>query len=201
MKTLTLGFFNNVLTQEEGDVAFQILCDYVDPDGIIYINHLSRDFVETKYFVKMLKDAAVINDFGKDILDSIDKKIKENMCDCYTAFEQGQPTDYLESGEYDIDVDEFIEKNTITKKSLKFVVLQSILSENDYQKLLDILKNHFGEDYLEEETVAIEFDYDKSERFVFSQKEIIEVLKEYQDEDTDRISQEVEDLICVCGGR
>lgn len=29
MKTLTLGFFNNVLNQEEGDVAFQILCDYV----------------------------------------------------------------------------------------------------------------------------------------------------------------------------
>lgn len=194
MKTLTLGFFNNVLTQEEGDVAFQILCDYVDPDGIIYINHLSRDFVETKYFVKMLKDADVIHDFGKDILDSIDKKIKENMCDCYTAFEQGQPTDYLESGEYDIDVDEFVEKNTITKKSLKFVVLESVLEITDYLKLKQILKDHFGEDYLEDETAAWGFDED-DDRFVFSQKEIIDVLKEHEDEDTERISQEVEGLI------
>lgn len=195
MKTLTLGFFNNVLTNEEAEVAFQILCDYVDPDGVIYINHLYRDFVETKYFVKMLKDADVINDYGKDILDSIDKKIKDNMCDCYSAFEKGNPTDYLESREYDIDVDGFVEKNTITKKSLKFVVLESVLEVKDYLKLKQILKDHFGEDYLEEETAAWGFDYD-DDRFVFSQKEIKDVLKEHEDEDTERISQEVEDLIC-----
>lgn len=195
MKTLTLGFFNNVLTKEEGEVAFQILCDYVDPDGVIYINHLYRDFVETKYFVKMLKDADVINDYGKDILDSIDKKLKDNMCDYYSAFEKGNPTDYLESGEYDIDVDEFVEKNTITKKSLKFVVLESVLEITDYLKLKQILKDHFGEDYLEDETAAWGFDED-DDRFVFSQKEIIDVLKEHEDEDTERISQEVEDLIC-----
>lgn len=195
MKTLTLGFFNNVLTQEEGEVAFQILCDYVDPDGVIYINHLYRDFVETKYFVKMLKDQDVRNDFDNDILNSISKKIKDTMCDYYSAFEKGQPTEYLESGEYDVDVDEFIERNTITKKSLKFVVLESVLEITDYLKLKQILKDHFGEDYLEDETAALGFD-DEDDRFVFSQKEIIEVLKEYQDEDTERISQEVEDLIC-----
>ena len=42
MKTLTLGFFNNVLTKEEAEIAFQILCDYVDPDGVIYINHFTE---------------------------------------------------------------------------------------------------------------------------------------------------------------
>lgn len=194
MKTITLGFFNNVLTNEEAEVAFQILCDYVDPDGVIYINHLYRDFVETKYFVKMLKDADVIKDYGKDILDSIDKKLQDNMCDCYSAFEKGTPTDYLESGEYDIDVDEYVERNTITKKSLKFVVLESVLDVKDYLKLKQILKDHFGEDYLEEETAAWGFDED-DDRFVFSQKEIIDVLKEHEDEDTERISQEVEGLI------
>ena len=195
MKTLTLGFFNNVLTKEEGEVAFQILCDYVDPDGVIYINHLYRDFVETKYFVKMLKDADVINDFGKDILNSIDKKIKANMCNYYSAFEKGQPIDYLESGGYDVDVDEFVERNTVTKKSIKFVVLESVMEITDYLKLKQILKDHFGEDYLEEETAAWGFDED-DDRFVFSQKEIIDVLKEHEDEDTERLSQEVEDLIC-----
>ena len=57
-------------------------------------------------------------------------------------------------------------------------------------------KDETGEDYLEDETAAWGFDeYD--DRFVFSQKEIIEVLKEHEDEDedTERISQEVEGLI------
>lgn len=98
-------------------------------------------------------------------------------------------------GGYDVDVDEFVERNTVTKKSIKFVVLESVMEITDYLKLKQILKDHFGEDYLEEETAAWGFDED-DDRFVFSQKEIIDVLKEHEDEDTERLSQEVEDLIC-----
>ena len=185
MKTITVGFFKSVLTDEEFDLVWEILCEWVDPDGFFNIDHLGRDVVVTEYLINSIEEGFRV-DYDKDLLKSIVKKLKDNPCDYYSAFEKGNLTDYFYENladEYD-DEDEYIEMHKI-EEPLTFV----LLDEEDSKVVQELMEGEYSEEELDDMYSALE-----SEERVISPSKLRELLK--KSDDTDSTKEKIDNVEC-----
>lgn len=170
MKTITLGFFKSVLTDEEFDIVWDILCEYHDPDGVFTVDHLQRDYVDTESIVLTLRRR--IGNYDKKLVDSILYKLSTNFCDCYSAFEKGTSTDYFyENLEVD-DEDEYIEEHTLTKP-LKFALLDDELLSQELVRLI-------SKEYTEDELIDM-FSVFETEEVTISSNDFEKLLEDLED--------------------
>lgn len=182
MKTITVGFFKSILTDEEFEVIWQILCEDIDPDGFFNIDHLGRDVVGTKSLIRSI-ERDLQNDYDKDILKSIVDKLKGNFCDYYSAFNEGTPTEYFYENFEDEDEQEYIIKHTLTKP-LKFV----LLDEEDSNSVQGLLEEEYSEEELDDMFSALE-----SEERVISPNKLKKLLKK---NDMDSLKEKIDNVEC-----
>lgn len=183
MKTITVGFFKSVLTYEEFDIVWEILCEHVDPEGFFTVEHIVRDFVDTDYLIKTI-ERDLQNEYDKDLLKSIVKKLKENYHEFYCAFNEGRPTEFFYDNLEDEDENDYIQQNRI-EEPLIFV----FLDEEDSRVVQELMEEEYSEEELDDMFSCLE-----SEERVISPNKLRKLLK--KSDDTDSIKEKIDDVNC-----